>query len=142
MKNVYANRRFIITGGFLLIGLIYIMRLFYLQVVDDSYVVYAQSNVLRNMTIYPARGLVYDRHGDLLVYNEAAYDLMVIPGQVKAFDTTELCNLTGITVEEVRTRLQTARQYSYFKPSAFVNQLSKEARRLLRVNLPSDRLSG
>ncbi len=127
MKNVYANRRFIITGGFLLIGLIYIMRLFYLQVVDDSYVVYAQSNVLRNMTIYPARGLVYDRHGDLLVYNEAAYDLMVIPGQVKAFDTTELCNLTGITVEEVRTRLQTARQYSYFKPSAFVNQLSKEA---------------
>jgi penicillin-binding protein 2 len=77
------------------------------------------------MTIYPARGLVYDRHGDLLVYNEAAYDLMVIPGQVKAFDTTELCNLTGITVEEVRTRLQTARQYSYFKPSAFVNQLSK-----------------
>ncbi len=60
---------------FISVALIYIVRLFYLQVVDSSYVFYAQNNVLQEQTIYPARGLIYDRNGELLVYNDAIYDL-------------------------------------------------------------------
>jgi penicillin-binding protein 2 len=126
MNRVYANRRFVLSAGILLIGLIYLSRLFYLQIIDDSYVLYAQSNAIRQTTIYPARGLVYDREGELLVYNEAAYDLMVTPGQVKAFDTLLFCTLLSIDKEDLIRRLEKARKYSRFNPSPLITQLTKQ----------------
>ena len=113
-----------IAGGVVLLFLIYIIRLFFLQVIDKSYRMTASSNVLRYVTQYPARGLIYDRNGNLLVYNEAAYDLMVIPGQLSEFDTTDLCSVLDLTVEEVRTRIQTAKNYSSFTSSPFLKQIS------------------
>ena len=89
MERIYANRKFIVIGLFLVIGLAYVIRLFFVQIVADKYILSANNNVLRYITQYPARGLVYDRYGKLLVYNEAAYDLMVIPRQVKNIDTAE-----------------------------------------------------
>ena len=79
-----SSRKFIVGLIFLAVGLLFIIRLFNVQVLNDQYKSESDHNVLREVTEYPARGLIYDRKGELLVYNEAAYDLMVIP---KAFAT-------------------------------------------------------
>lgn len=107
-------------------GVLFAVRLFMLQVLSNEYKLSAENNVLRYITEYPARGLIYDRNGKLLVFNEAAYDLMVVPGRLQAFDTTELCRLLHLDREELRTRLGKAKSYSYRKPSVFLEQLSRE----------------
>lgn len=126
MQNATSARRIIISAMIIAIGLVYIMRLFYIQVIDKSYKLSADNNVHRHITQYPARGLIYDRNGTLLVYNEAVYDLMVIPKQVAKIDTAELCKFIDITNEEYNKRLKEAREYSSRKSSIFAKQLSKE----------------
>jgi len=121
-----VSREQTIIAIFLVIGVIFITRLFYIQVIDESYTLSANNNVLRYVTQYPARGLVYDRNGKLLVYNEAVYDLLVLPAQVKELDTVEFCELLQITVEGFRERLDKAKKYSRYKPSLFEKQISKE----------------
>jgi penicillin-binding protein 2 len=111
----------------ILVGVIFIGKLFYLQIIDRSYILSAQNNVIRIITQYPARGLIYDRNGKLMVYNEAAFDLMVIPSQVKAFDTLEFCQLIGLDKSNVKDRLVKARNYSMRKASIFERQISKES---------------
>ena len=122
-----SSRKESVIAIFMVVGVIFLMRLFWLQVIDSSYKNSAKSNVLRYVTQYPARGLVYDRKGKLLVYNEAVYDLMVIPNQVKRMDTLEFCRLLEISPEGFRERFNKARKYSRFKPSLFEKQISKEA---------------
>ena len=78
----------------------------------------------RYITEYPARGLVYDREGKLMVYNEAAYDLMVIPRQVQEFDTLDFCELIGISREDLEKKLSKAKAFSYRKPSVFEKEIS------------------
>jgi len=126
ISNDYQNRKFVIIAVFLLVGILYAIRLFMLQVLNNDYKLSAENNVLRYITEYPARGLVYDRNGVLLVYNEAAYDLMVIPRQLTSFDTTELCSLLHLEREDFSVRLTKARKYSYRKPSLFLKQISRE----------------
>jgi penicillin-binding protein 2 len=126
MERVYANRKFIIIGLFILIGLAYVIRLFFVQILADKYILSANNNVLRYITQYPARGLVYDRSGKLLVYNEAAYDLMVIPRQVKNVDTAELCRLLEIDKKDFIDRVEKARNYSPYRPSIFESQITRE----------------
>ena len=127
MKNTYfSNRQYVIIGVFLLAGIIFIFRLFYIQVIDKSYSLSANNNVLRYVTQYPGRGLIYDRKGRLLVYNEAVYDLMVTPNQVKNIDTMELCRLIGIDYDGFLERIEKARVYSPYKASPFEKQISKE----------------
>lgn len=126
MKNTLSSRRFILMGIFITVGIIYIIRLLFLQVFDDSYAQLANRNALRFVTQYPARGLIYDRKGELLVYNELVYDLMVIPRQVKNLDTTLLCELVGIDKEQFLTRMKKAVTYSSYAPSSFEKQISKE----------------
>jgi len=126
MERVYSERKFVIIGFFLLIGLLFIARLFYVQILVDKYILSANNNVLRYMTQYPARGLVFDRKGKLLIYNEAAYDLMVIPRQVKNPDTAALCDLIGIDRQEFTDRLSRARSYSPYRPSIFEAQITRE----------------
>lgn len=122
--NPFLNRKYIIGGIFSLVMLIFIIRLFYLQVIDQSSKLSASNNVLRYIAKYPARGLVFDRKGKLLVYNEAAYDLMVIPNQLSTFDTAELCQMLDLTKEQVEQRISKAKNYSYYKPSVFEKQIS------------------
>ncbi len=126
MNKSYSNRKYIIISIFIIVGVIFLVRLFLLQVLDNEYKLSAQNNVLRYVTQYPARGLIYDRNGKLLVYNEAAYDLLVIPKQVKNIDTTELCKLLKINKDQFITRLEKARKHSYYKPSVFLKQISRE----------------
>ena len=135
MKRAFSDRQFILVGTFIAVGVIFILRLFYLQVIDRSYVLSANNNVYRNITQYPARGLIYDRFGKLIVINEAAYDLMVIPNQVKKIDTAELCNLLGITVDGFISRIEKAKTFSPFQSSIFEKQISKETYGFLEEKL-------
>ena len=121
----FSNRRKIVAGIILATSLLLLVQLFLLQIADSSYKTSALSNYLRYVTDYPSRGLIYDRNEDLLVYNEAHYDLMVIPGQVSELDTLEFCDLLGIEVAAFESRLLQARQYSRFRPSVFERQISK-----------------
>ncbi|GHU86317.1 penicillin-binding protein 2 [Bacteroidia bacterium] len=104
---------------------IFIVRFATLQIFSDKYRWAADNNALRNITIYPARGYIYDRNNELLVYNEAYYDLLVIPEQVKELDTAELSKLLGINKSDIAKRLQDARKYSKRLPSVFEKQISK-----------------
>ena len=135
--NVYSDRRIVIAGIFISVGIIFLLRLFYIQIINDDYKLSANNNVLRYVTQYPARGLVYDRNGELLVYNEAAYDLMVTPRQVKNLDTMNFCNTLGITKDVFIKKMKQARQYSPYKESIFEKQLSAKTYATLQEKLYS-----
>jgi penicillin-binding protein 2 len=129
MKTVNRNlarRQYVVIGIFVVVGVVYLLKLFSLQVLDKSLKQSADNNVLRFVTQYPARGKVFDRNGELLVYNEAVYDLMVVPGQVKDIDTLEFCRLLGLEPEVFTERLVKARKYSRVKASIFMSQIPKE----------------
>jgi penicillin-binding protein 2 len=124
--NQLSDRKFIIIGVFILVGLAYISRLFYIQVIDDSYKLDARSQAFRYTPEFPIRGYIFDRNNKLLVYNEAAYDLMVLPKNVKNIDTLSLCDLLGITKEQFLKKMKKAMQApnSPRKESIFEKQLS------------------
>ncbi|MFA5819654.1 MAG: penicillin-binding protein 2 [Bacteroidales bacterium] len=126
MKDAFINRKYVIMALIVLASLCLIIRLFIIQVVKDSYRLSADNNVLRYVTQYPARGLIYDRNGKLIVFNQAAYDLMVVPAQASKIDTTGFCNLIGITSELFRERMKAAINYSRRAPSVFLKQISDE----------------
>lgn len=126
MRNPYSGRKYLVIGLIISVGVLFIFRLFFLQIVDDSYKLSASNNVLRYMTQYPARGLIYDRNGELLVYNKAAYDLMVIPRQVRNIDTMELCRIIGIEKEDFIRNMSRAKEHSWYTPSVFEQQLPPE----------------
>ena len=133
--NVSNDKRNIIAGIIILVFLVVIVRLFLLQVVDTSYKLSASNNVLRYITQYPARGLIYDRNGELLVYNQAAYDLMLVPRQLKEFDTIEFCSILGLTKKQLDTGIAEAKNYSYYKPSIFLKQVSAQTYAMLQEKL-------
>lgn len=126
MKDAFINRKYVVTALIVLASLGLIVRLFIIQVVRDTYRLSADNNVLRYITQYPARGLIYDRNGKLIVYNQAAYDLMVIPSQVTKIDTTEFCDLLGISADLFRKQMKLAINYSRRAPSVFLKQVSDE----------------
>ncbi|HET8828022.1 MAG TPA: penicillin-binding protein 2, partial [Pelobium sp.] len=122
--NSFFKRRYIIQGIFILVTLILLGKLYYIQVVDDSYKLSADNNVLRKLIIYPARGVILDRNGEVLVQNEPVYDLMVIPGQVKEMDTLEFCRLIKIDKKDFDKAFKKAKNYSLYRASLFQKQLS------------------
>ena len=126
MSNQYSNRSGIVKVIFLAIGVLFVLRLSMLQLFDKEYKVKAENQSLRNVTQYPARGLMYDRNGELLVYNEAVYDLMVIPRMVKDLDTDYFCHAVGITRQSFNERMEKAYKFSPYSASIFMKQISKE----------------
>ncbi len=101
------------------------MRLFFIQVVDDSYILSAENQSLRYVKKYAPRGLVFDRNNKKIVHNEAIYDLMVTPRLVpKDFDTTRFCYLFGISKKEFNKKFKKAKKYSRYKPSVFIDQIT------------------
>lgn len=111
---------------FIVVGAIFIVRLAFLQIFDSTYHKLADQQALRQVTQYPARGLIYDRNGELLVYNEAIYDMMVIPKMVKNLDTVLFCKVVGITRQDFLDKMEKARKYSPYSASPFMKQISKE----------------
>lgn len=135
MQTVSTDRRYIITGIIILVFVVISLRLFHIQLIDSSYRMSASNNVLRYITEYPARGLIFDRNGELLVHNQAAYDLMVIPRQASAFDTVEFCSILGVPKEFLERELKEAKRHSSFRPSALIKQLSAESYAVLQEKL-------
>ncbi|MFN9882037.1 MAG: penicillin-binding protein 2, partial [Bacteroidota bacterium] len=124
--DLFQSRRYIIQGVFILVILIYLLRLFYMQVVDKNYKQLANSNSLRRVTVYPARGLIYDRKQRLVLYNKAEYDLMVLPIQVTPFDTAELAKVLNVDVSYVKKTLVKARKASPYKPYTFLKGIQAD----------------
>lgn len=126
MSNQFSDRAFVVKGIFVAIGVIFVIRLAFLQVFDSKYKDLAERQALRNITQYPARGIIYDRNGALLVSNEAVYDLMVTPRLTKGINEEQFCRMIGITRDDYNERMEKARKYSTYSPSIFMKQISKE----------------
>ena len=127
MSNRYANRSHVVKVIFIVVGVLFVGRLAMLQLFSPKYRELARQQSLRPVTQYPARGFIYDRHGELLVHNEAVYDLMVVPRMVpKEFDVDYFCRSLGITRDEYDERMRKAKKYSAYAPSIFMKQISKE----------------
>lgn len=120
------KRKYVIAGFLLLITVIYLCRLFNLQISDSKYKAYADNNAFLNKTIYPSRGLIYDRNGELIVYNQPAYDVMMIPRDVVSFDTIDFCNTLNLTREQLDTRFKDMKRspgYSTYTPQVLITHL-------------------
>jgi penicillin-binding protein 2 len=132
-----SGRKLVVGGFFCVVAFIYICRLFYIQVMDDRYVIDAQNNAFRRQTEYPVRGFIFDRNGKLLVYNEPSYDLMVIPRETKGCDTMSLCEVLQITKQEYLKRMRKACQApnSPRKESIFEKQMSARTYAALQEKL-------
>lgn len=126
------KRKYVIAGFVLVIIAIYIFRLFTLQVSDEKYKENAESNAFFRKVLYPARGLVYDRNDRLVVFNQPAYDVMLIPKDVGQFDTMMLCNSLNITKEQLLERwadMKDTRKnpgYSAYTPQKLISHLSQK----------------
>lgn len=125
-KVNYSSRKYVVIAIFFIVVLILLIKLFMIQVVDQSYKTSSDNNTIRYITQYPARGKIFDRDGSLLVYNEAIYDLMVIPQQVKNLDTIAFCSSMNISRDFFEEKMKKARRYSTFSPSVFMSQITKE----------------
>jgi len=109
-----------------LVGIVYLVQLFALQVIDDSFKELANNNVIRKITTFPTRGLVYDRNKNLIVTNEPVYDILVTPRLVENIDTAKFCTLLDIDTTTFKKNLEKATRYSRYRPSNFIKQISKE----------------
>ncbi|TPD68282.1 penicillin-binding protein 2 [Flavobacterium microcysteis] len=107
-------------------AIVIVARLFYLQIIDDSFIKKSDNNAIKIKYDYPERGYMFDRNGVLLVANQPSYDVMVIPKDVKDIDIPEFCKLLKITQEEYETKIKKATIYSPRLPSVFLPQLNKK----------------
>nr|WP_294773667.1 penicillin-binding protein 2 [uncultured Flavobacterium sp.] len=119
-------RKVLLPTIIFVVTLLLVMRLFYLQVIDDSLKLKSDNNAIKIKYDYPERGYIYDRYGKLLVANQPSYDIMVIPKDVKNLDTLEFCTLLNITKEEFLKKIAKAKVYSPRLPSVFLSQLNKK----------------
>ncbi|MBT3302495.1 MAG: penicillin-binding protein 2 [Bacteroidetes bacterium] len=120
--NVHKSRHRVIIFFIVFVGVVFFSRLIILQVFTEKYKQFAENNVLSRKIIKPPRGLIYDRNGKILVSNEAIYDLMIVPAQLKLDDETELCRILEITKKDYQERLVKAKQF-YHKPTVFISNI-------------------
>jgi len=121
------GRREIIQIVFVVVGIIFLIKLFFIQVVDDRYAQLADSNAIVKETEYPFRGLIHDRNGKLLVYNSPEYDLQIVRKEMVNFDSVKFCEVFDLSPEELRAKfkeLRTRKEYSPVKRTIFLRQLS------------------
>ena len=135
MKGDYEleNRRYVIGGVAIVIVVIYLLRLLSLQILSDDYKKNADSNAFLKKVEFPARGVISDRNGKLMVYNQHSYDLMVVMNEEKDhLDTLEFCEALGITKEDFVKRMDEIKDrsknpgYSRFTQQLFMSQLSEK----------------
>ena len=138
----YSYRKYVIAGAALIIVIVYILRLFALQVMSEDYRKSADSNAFLKKIDYPARGVIYDRNGKLLVYNQPSYDVMVVMNEVdKHLDTLAFCNTLGITKEYFIKRMADIKDrsknpgYSRFVQQVFLTQLDEKDFAIFREKL-------
>ena len=138
LNYTYFNRRYFIGGSVIILILIFIARLFFLQIVSEDYKKSADSNAFQRRALYPSRGLIYDRDGKLLVYNQLSYDVMVVMREVKQLDTIDFCGTVGITKERFDERMdeiKNSRGYKQFAEQVFMSQLPENIYGVLQEKL-------
>src|SRR6185369_5496594 len=121
------GRKEIFQIVFVLVGLIFLGKLFFVQVVNSKYAELANSNSILRQVEYPFRGLIYDRNGKLIVYNTPEYKLEVLLKDVKKFDSAKFCRVFGISRENLRKKfreMKALKEFSPYKPPVFLDQLS------------------
>ncbi len=133
INDKYYRRRYVISGIAVAVVLVYGLRLFFLQVIDQSTKDQADNNALVKQTIYPSRGLIYDRNGELLVFNQPIYEVtMTMRDMGKEWDTLAFCQCLQISRAEFDARMEDIkdrkknRGYSRWTPQVFMSQLKKE----------------
>jgi penicillin-binding protein 2 len=119
-------RKVLLPTVIIIAGIMILVRLFYLQLIDESLKLKSENIAIKKKFDYPERGYIYDRNGKLLVANQPSYDIMVTPRNVKDIDTTEFCSLLNITKEDFIRILEKAKNYSPMLPSVFLPQLNKK----------------
>ena len=125
----HEQRQFLIYFITISIALVFIIRLFFLQIVEDRYKFFAENNVLRKVTLYPDRGFIYDRTGKLIVANQPAYDILVVPRELDDFDSIGFCADLGIDSTVFRqswTKMRSRVGYSSYKPNLLIKQVMRE----------------
>ena len=121
-KNILT---FILLGVFV----VFVLRLASLQLFNDDYKTFADSNAFYKKTIYPARGLIFDRNGELMVYNKPSYDVMLVMREMIKFDTLDFCKTVGINKQDFIQRIEEVKDrrhnpgYSSYTPQVFLSQL-------------------
>ena len=131
----FKERYRVIIGIFLFITTIFLSKLFYIQVINDDYKFSANNNALRYDVQQAVRGLIYDRDSNLIVANVPAYDLMIIPRELKEIDTIKFCQLIDINKKKFLNLYKEAVNYSTYKESVFIKHLSKENASMLGEHL-------
>ena len=124
-----SNRKYVVIGIVIFIVMAFVVRLFTLQISDDYWTRKAANLTERSTKIYPPRGLIYDRNGELLVANQAIYDLMMLPREVKDLDTLSFCMLLQISKDEFDARLVKMRKskgWASNKEQVFIKQIRPE----------------
>ena len=130
IKKEYLLAIFIIS-----ISLIYLFQLFNLQIFNDDYQLLSENNAIYKKTIYPERGLIYDRNNKLIVANQPSYDLMLIPENLKAFDTLEICSILKIDSNLLLKKINEAKSFSIKLPSIILRQITKEQNALFQEKI-------
>tara|TARA_R110000868_G_scaffold156658_1_gene383640 strand:- start:2904 stop:4847 length:1944 start_codon:yes stop_codon:yes gene_type:complete len=118
-------RKLLLPSLIIVAASLLVIRIFYLQVINDTFKLKSDNNAIKIKYDYPERGYIYDRNGKLLVANQASYDIMVIPRELKNIDTLEFCQLLNITKEDYIKKIAKAKIYSPRLPSVFLPQLNK-----------------
>lgn len=141
VKNPFQLRKFVIGGVAIGIIIVYLIRLFTLQLWSDDYKKNADSNAFRKDILYPSRGLIYDRKGRILVYNEPSYNIMVVMNDQHGVDTLDFCETVGITKEDYVKRMAEIKDpnknpgYSRYTPQLFMTQIPAREFSLFREKL-------
>lgn len=131
-KNTLENRKYVVALAALVVVVIFVIRLFFLQILSDDYKQNADSNAFLNKIQYPSRGAIYDRNGKLLVYNQPSYDITFIPREVTTLDTLDFCRTLGIDKSQFLKRMADVKNrrmnpgYSVYTNQVFMRQLSAE----------------
>ena len=118
-------RKAVLPAVIIITSILLIVRIFYLQVIDENLKLHSENNAIKKVFDFPERGYIYDRNGKLLVANQPSYDIMVVPREIKNIDTTEFCNLLHITKDYFIKKIEKANVYSPMLPSVFLSQLNK-----------------
>ena len=131
-RALYKNRMKWVMGIFISISLLYIIKLFSLQILDDTWKDKANINALDTIRTQPPRGVIYDRYGEKLVDNEKSYELYVLPIKVGSFDTLELCRILNIDTADFNRRMDKAMRHGRRCVSVFMSRLSPQMDAYLR----------
>ena len=134
--DFYAHRRYAIMTLICISFLFIVIKLFSIQIINKTYKLSAENNVVRKIIQYPERGWVYDRNNKLLISNQRGHDIMIVPYQVeKNIDTLLFCNIFNISQREFEQKSKQARSFSNYKPSSFLKGIEKEDFAEIQENL-------